>query len=452
MSRPAPVGPSCRRPRLAVVAAGLALLLGPGCAAITNPVADGIPVRRLPPEALGESRNDIRPVPLASLVAPAPPAYTLAAGDTLGVFAPGALGRLDDTPPVTVVGGPDGNSRPPAIGYPVLVRENGTISLPQLAPIPVAGKTLTEAEEAVKAAYAKNAAGEEVLKPDQRARIIVTLLRPRLYHILVLREDAGGVTVGSTGGFNGLGGGSGSFVSQTRRTAGFPLDLPAGENTLLNALTRSGGLPGGEAEDYVLIQRKAYRPGPDGKPAPTALDPAKPTLRVPLRLRPGEPFAVRPDDLVLQDGDVVSVNTRSGDLFYTGGLLPPRAFPLPVDRDLDILEAIALVGGPILNGGLAANNLSGQIVQTGLGFPSPSQVTIIRRTKTGGQIPILVSLNRAVKDPRERIAVRPGDFLILQQTAGEGLAQYVTTNLRLNFAGVFSRQRDFLGSAAYTAP
>lgn len=450
MSRPASASPSLRRPRLAVV--GLVLLLGPGCAAITNPVADGIPVRRLPPEALGESRNDVRPVPLASLVVPAPPAYTLAAGDTLGVFAPGALGRLEDTPPVTVVSGPDGSSRPPAIGYPVLVRENGTIALPQLDPLLVAGKTLTEAEEAIKAAYARNAAGEEVLKPDQRARIIVTLLRPRLYHILVLREDAGGVTFGTSGGF-GVGGGNGSFYSQTRKTAGFPLDLPAGENTLLNALTRSGGLPGGEAEDYVLIQRKAYRPGPDGKPAaPPALDPSKPTLRVPLRLRPGEPFPVRPDDLVLQDGDVVSVETRSGELFYTGGLLPPRAFPLPFDRDLDILEAIALVGGPILNGGLAANNLSGQIVQTGLGFPSPSQVTIVRRTKTGAQIPILVSLNRAVKDPRERIAVRPGDFLILQQTAGEGLAQYVTTNFRLGFNGVFARQRDFLGTAAYTAP
>jgi porphobilinogen synthase len=53
---------------------------------------------------------------------------------------------------------------------------------------------------------------------------------------------------GGTGGIN-----SGTFITETRRSAGFPLDLPAYENDVLNALTRSGGLPGAEAEDEVGV-------------------------------------------------------------------------------------------------------------------------------------------------------------------------------------------------------
>jgi protein involved in polysaccharide export with SLBB domain len=435
--------------RAVTVVAGLAAVLASGCAALTNPVADGIPARRLSPEALGESRSSIQPVPLTALVPPQPDAYKLAPGDVLGIFIEGILGERGEKaiPPVRI---PEQANVPPAIGFPIPVRENGTLPLPLIDPLDVNGLTLEQTEQQIRTAYSKT---KEIIKKIEDARIIVTLLRPRQYHVLVLREDAGGTTFGSSGGFNSLGGGTGSFFSQTRRAAGFPLDLPAYENDLLNALSRSGGLPGPEAEDEVLITRGAYRPGVGGGPGALAPDAAtRQTIRVPLRLRPGEPPTVRPEDLVLRTGDVVHVKARVGELFFTGGLLPPRAFPLPPDRDLDVLEAIALVGGPIVNGGVNANNLSGQIVQTGLGFPSPSQVTIVRRLKSGAQIPIIVSVNRAMKDPRERIAIRPGDFVILQQTAGEGLGQYITSNFRLNFLGFFAHQQDATGTATFTAP
>src|SRR4051812_14977506 len=44
--------------------AALALLVAPGCAALTNPVADGIPVSRLPDEVFGESKEGFKQVPL----------------------------------------------------------------------------------------------------------------------------------------------------------------------------------------------------------------------------------------------------------------------------------------------------------------------------------------------------------------------------------------------------
>ncbi|MDY3552159.1 polysaccharide biosynthesis/export family protein [Gemmata sp. JC717] len=433
--------------RIAAAAAALVAALTSGCAAVTNPVADGIPVRRLPPEAFGESKADLSAVSLAALTPPAPPAHLIGPGDTLGVFIEGVLGERGGQPPVRI---PEQGSAPPGIGFPIPIREDGTAPLPLIDPLKLEGLTLPQAQDRVREAYLKP---KKLLADSDKARIIVTLLRPRQYHVLVLREDAGGTTFGSAGGLGGFGS-TGATFSQTRRAAGYPLDLPAYENNLLNALTRSGGLPGAEAQDEVLILRGAYQPAaggqvPDALPAGTekAL-----TIRVPLRLRPGEPLNVRPEDLVLQNGDIVQVKARSGELFYTGGLLPPRAFPLPADRDLDVIEAVILVGGPLINGGLNTNNLSGQIVQTGLGFPSPSQVTILRRLKSGAQIPIIVSLNRAMKDPRERIALRAGDVMLLQSTVGEAGAQYLTSNFRFNSAYQAIRSRFFNSVGTVTLP
>ncbi|HJZ94737.1 MAG TPA: polysaccharide biosynthesis/export family protein [Gemmataceae bacterium] len=445
--------PDLTRRRPALLAAGLGLvLLSGGCAAVTNPAADGIPVRRLPPEAFGESRSDIQQVPLAALTPPPAGTYKLAPGDILGVFVEGILGERGGQPPVRPQ---EQGNLPPGIGYPIPVRENGTVPLPLIEPLNVAGLTLDDAQTRITQAYLGTLPGlknpKKLLK-DETSRIIVTLLKPRQYHVLVLREDAGGTTFGTAGGF-GAGTGGGTFVTQTRKAAGFPLDLPAYENDLLNALSRTGGLPGAEATDEVLILRGAYQPGTDDKPPKLAEDAAtRETIRVPLRLRSGQPLSVRPEQLILRTGDVVHVRARPTEVFFTGGLLPPRAFPLPADRDLDVLEAVALVGGPLLNGGVNANNLSGQIVQTGLGFPSPSQVTILRKLKGGGQIPIVVSLNRAVRDPRERIAVRPNDFLILQSTVKEAEAQYLTSNFRLNFIWSFLRSPNATGTATATAP
>src|SRR5688500_17973604 len=71
-----------------------------GCASITNPVANGIPVRLLPEELLAESREGFVPLPLTLLRQEPPEVYRLAAGDTLGVYIDGVLGSADTPPPV----------------------------------------------------------------------------------------------------------------------------------------------------------------------------------------------------------------------------------------------------------------------------------------------------------------------------------------------------------------
>ncbi|MBL8794543.1 MAG: polysaccharide biosynthesis/export family protein, partial [Planctomycetia bacterium] len=220
----------------------LLALVANGCAAVTNPVANGVPVRRLPPELLAESRERGDTLPLNFLRQNPPEVYRLEPGDVLGVYIEGVLGDRTQLPPVRLV---DASGLPPAMGYPVPVRENGTVSLPFVEPIRVQGLSLLEAESTVRTAYTVD---KEIIKPG-RERIIVTLLQPRTSSVLVVRQD-GASGAGSTvpvtfGGFVG----TSEVIGGRKRGTGVNLDLPAYENDVLNALTRSGGLPGLDAKN-----------------------------------------------------------------------------------------------------------------------------------------------------------------------------------------------------------
>src|SRR5205085_1855588 len=115
-------------------------------------------------------------------------------------------------------------------------------------------------------------------------------------------------------------------------------------------------------------------------------------------------------DVVLHSGDVVLLRARE-EVFYTGGLLPSGEYVLPRDRDLDVVDAISQVRGPLINGAFVNNNLAGNLINPGIGFDNPSLLVVVRRLPGGGQLPIRVDLNVALRDPRERVFVRPGDLL-----------------------------------------
>ncbi len=115
---------------------------------------------------------------------------------------------------------------------------------------------------------------------------------------------------------------------------------------------------------------------------------------------------------------------------------------MPRDYDLRVVEAILRVGGPVINGGQFLGSFGGQAsFARGLGNPNPSLLTILRRTPRGGQIPIRVNLNRALRDNRENLLIMPGDVLLLQETPAEAVARYVSEVFGLNvFAEAFRRQ------------
>jgi hypothetical protein len=400
----------------------LGAILG-GCAAITNPVADGVPVRLLPPEFLALPKGCAQTIPLNLLRQPPPDAYRLAPGDVLGVYIKGVLGQANQQLPVHTSPPVLREQRrlPPSSGYPVAVDANGAIVLPLVGPVAVQGRTVAEAQEAVRRLFVK----KKLLKPGNE-RVSLTLMHPRSVQVLVLRQEALNFTPGPFGD-----------ISSSKRGTGQLVDLPAYENDVLHALVATGGLPGLDAYNEIIIHRdcfhneveraallKKVQALPPGANPLHFLDRGTWTVRIPLRLPPGVKLPIRPEDVILQQGDVVFLEARDNELFYTGGLLPPGEHLLPRDRDLDVIQALVQVRGPLLNGAFGGSNLSGALLNSGLGNPSPRLLTVVRQTARCGQVSIIVDLNVALCEPQERILIQPGDLLILQEMPGDALARY----------------------------
>src|ERR1017187_9835831 len=121
-----------RSKRHAALLAALMLLCAStgGCTALTNPIADGIPVRLLPAELIGPSKMNYQTIPLTLLRQPQPDAYRLDAGDVLGVAIPGKFG--EKTQPVPVQIAPltqlrDQNRLAPGAGFPVPVDRKSVV-------------------------------------------------------------------------------------------------------------------------------------------------------------------------------------------------------------------------------------------------------------------------------------------------------------------------------------
>ena len=423
--------------RPVLLAAMLALLPG-GCAALTNPVADGIPVRRLPAEVLGRPKADLRPVPLTALQQREASPYRVDKGDVLAVDAPGIVAPEAQVAPVQL---PGQQAPTAAVGFPVPVREDGTISFPELPPILVRGLSLIEIENLVREyATGQRPGGKALIQPNQR--ISVQILQKREYLVTVVREDTQPIPVltGTT------------VFGGNRRGNGYTLRMRAGENDVLRALNQTGGPPGLDARDEVTVLRN-LKPGRPLDPNRLIDAAARSQLvqsgevlavRIPLRIYPEQPLSIREEDIILKDGDIVLIQARDTEVYYTAGIIGAAQYALPRDYDLNVLQAIAAVRAPLINGAFNQNQFTASSVNGGIGQPSPSLCTVLRQLPDKRQIPIRVDINRAFKDPRERILILPGDVIVLQERPGEAIGRYLTQVFR------FSTALPFFGGGATT--
>jgi hypothetical protein len=419
---------SAVRPVCTTIVGVLVSCLFNGCAALTNPVLNGIPVRRLPTEILSSPvRERTQTIPLALLKQVGPKDYLLAAGDVIGVYVAGVfpLTQPDQPIPAPPVYFPSqidplGAGLPPSTGYPVTIRSDGTISLPLIEPVSLDGLTVEQANQRVREAYI-----DKGILPPGRETVLLTLMQPRQIRVLVFRQEVGGFSAGGRGDISS---------NNVKLGTGHVVDLRAYENDVATALANTGGLPGLDAFDGVFI----FRGGQSNQALVQALsslnsydelksmeDLGVKVDYIPTRWAAGDPVPFQPHDVILNQGDILLLESRDRDLFYAAGLLPAGQYVLPRDHDLDVVEAVVLIRGTLVNGSFGGNNFTGRLIQQGAGNPNPSALTVIRRTPDGGQIPISVDLNRALKDPRERILVQPNDVLILQETVGEAFARYV---------------------------
>ena len=387
-----------------------------------------IPVSRVPKQLLGRNKEDMQQISISRLRQKNPEVYQLGPNDVLGIYIENVIGDPDSAPPVHF---PEDANQPPALGFPVPVREDGTLALPLIKPLNVEGMTLTQATDAIREAYTVT----KKILPVGQDRIIVTLMRRRQYRVLVIREESGGQ------------------AEVTKRGSGKNVDLPAYENDVLRALNETGGMPGLDAKNEILIIRGSNQDGLErdkmiaailsGK-CPCECDPQLPkdpnVTVIPIRFYPENVPTFKEEDIILNDGDIVYIPTRERERYYTGGLLAGGDYLLPRDYDLDVLAAISIAGGQIASGGTGIGRSGG-----GGGFggnrgggqgsigKQPSKLIVLRKLKCGGQIPIRIDLNQALANPNSRILVQPEDTLILKYTLKEELYNAALSLVSFNY-------------------
>ena len=430
---------SARRRRLSMsLAATIASVVLGGCTALTQPI-DGVPAKRLPPQFFAPPKNNAIPVDISLLSLEPPREYLIDKGDILGVYIEGVLpfNPPNVTPEPPPVNFPDRDSLlPPSLGYPIAVQSDGTLSLPLIEPLDVRGLTLDQVRDRIREAYIET----DILRPE-KARPIVSLIKERTYNIIVVRQDGGGS--GGRGMMtNSLAAGAIRGTSDQSANASL-VKLPAYQNDILHALVETGGLPGFQARNEVKvlrardadrrkraefmkqfnIQQQAALLDPCACPPELPDDPS--ILRIPLRLPPGVTPNISQTDVTLEDGDIVYIEARETEVFYTGGLLPGGEFQLPRDYDLDVLGAISIAGGTI--GGSNVQGGAGALMGRGGGGGNvipPGMLYVLRQTRCNGQVAIEVDLTKAINDPRQRPLVQPGDILILQYKCEEDLLNF----------------------------
>ena len=411
-------------------------IMSAGCTNLTQPLS-GIPARRLPPQFLAQTKNNLIPLEPSRLGQEPPRQYLVDKGDILGIYIEGVLPYTDsekppEPPPVNF---PDKDSTlDPSIGFPIVVQESGTISLPSIAPVKVQGMTVEQITDVIRKAYLD----ARIFTDPTKLRPIVTMLKERTYSVVVVRQD-----VGAQGNQQQ----QQMMMQQVRGTynrgadqsaSGSVVKLPAYQNDVLHALMASGGLPGINAKNELKILRASKadqrkrdefitqffqqyynNPDPCSCPPPIPDDPSM--LKIPMRLPPGVIPSFSPEDILLEEGDVVYIESREAEVFYAGGLLPGGEFLIPRDYDLDVLGAMALAGGSVGGG---TNPGGGGIGIGSVGGVPPGMLYILRKTPCNGQVTIEVDLAKAAQDPRERPLIMPGDTLILRFKSEEELLNF----------------------------
>ncbi|MBN2217085.1 MAG: SLBB domain-containing protein [Pirellulales bacterium] len=272
----------------------------------------------------------------------------------------------------------------------VRVAKDGTAKIPLIGRVALAGLEVEHAELAVvEAARSRN------VYPNPF--VSVRLANPRKNNVTIV----GAV---SKPGVYELPRGSSSLMAALVKAGGL-VDKASGEVELRHTDPRLASLGladsdkmGGEKNGILLTSHETESLSPDGVTRINLIDAAS---------HGGV-------DHELQDGDVVNVIPRELPPIYVLGLVTkPGAFDMSSNRDVFLLDALALAGG-------SAN-------------PVADRVTIRRRVPgESSPVTIVASIRKAMDGESDNVLLAPGDTVMVRQTPETVVVDVIKTFVRVS--------------------
>jgi polysaccharide biosynthesis/export protein len=271
--------------------------------------------------------------------------------------------------------------------WPLRVAEDGTVDVPLVGRVPVAGVALVEAERRIREA----SIDREIYRAPH---VAVVMKQRRTIQVRVVGEvESPGV-----------------------------VQLPAAGSDLLSALVAAGGLTKDAGNEIELrhpntgpqtfagnapragVALASFVDSPESPPRVVRLDLAE--------LRRGEQGPV---DLHVEDGSVVMVRKRQQKSISVIGLVRrPDNYDLPEDDTLRLLDALALAGGPTVS-----------VVD---------KVRVIRHLPDKEDpITIAVSVKRAKRVGKENLVLAPGDIVVVEETPVTMIVETIRGFIRFGF-------------------
>ncbi len=331
--------------------------------------------RDLPPQYLAPARSNIEEIDLSGLANYSVSSETIDLGDVLEVTIVTDYG---DQPPLT---------------SPVRIRNDGMADIQSIGPVYVAGLELDEAEQAIAAAGVANS------KFNYPPHVTVIMERQCMNKITVIGavEDPG------------------------------EYEVPRTRCSMLDAIVAAGALSDSASGD-VEIRRRTYRAGQPGSrernpPLIARHDGTRLTSYVvPEPNQAGGPRVVRINLIKaaaegdggphLEDGDVVMVMKKVPAPIYVRGLVRnPGEFELSPNRDLYMLQSLALAGGCSL--------------------PVANKVVVLRRVSGEEPIVIQTTIREAKAGGDANVRLMAGDTVMVEETPATIVMRTITDVLRI---------------------
>ncbi len=282
-----------------------------------------------------------------------------------------------DTLRMTVVTGAEERSPEE---WPLRVDHDGTVQVPLVGPIMLAGMDLQSAQDTVRKAsidrgiYRKPSVAISVAdRKTNRITVMGAVETPGAYDIQSSACDLLSA-LSAAGGLS-------ENASQVIEIKQPPLPMAGRHPTTPN-------LPPGSLA-YLSVQQVGYD-------SPEFITSA---MTVPMRVDlVAETMAPNPNGYGLRDGAVVMVRPRAPRVIHVMGLVKhPDQFEIPYDQDVRVLDALAMAGGRI--------------------YTIADHVLVIRQpTRSSTPALIEVSVRKAKSNGTDNILLAPGDVVSVEET------------------------------------